>query len=807
MPSLPHGLELRVIALALTCAALLSACGGGGDGGGGSPPAPTPPPSGTFTIGATSATFTTLQGDTPPQKTITMTVTGTSGVAGVGAAFPASQGVPNWLLVGITGTMPNFTVTLNIIGAPTPGHYTATLLLGTGNANGTVLQSKEVAVTLDVAAPIGLSSSPQVATSFIFGHATASGQIQVNVAATGASWRVLSNVPWIAVPAGTLAGSQNLNLTIDASTLAIGTHNGRVTVENTAFPTNTVTVDLTANVVAPTLTVTTTDIVLGGADGLSATPQPFTATLNTGAASYPWAVVLTENQQLGWLSSAAPTGTVSGTQNASVNLSFDRTKVTPGVYTGTARFDVNVKGVNFSASAPVTLNVESHRLYPEYDGIALSSFPTRSRLTRAIKVLSSRDRANVPWTATDDQPWLTVTPSGVTGGTLTLTADPNLVPSMNESHIAMVTLASTDPTIERTEKVRVGIWVGSSDPLVHTTTPALPGQGSRALVVNPVEPFVYTVSFSGTLPFDSDAIRVFNAYTGAQVGAAIDLPGTEISSLGVSSDGRLLFALDHTSETVFVINAATGAPITTYDSSFSTGAPHGFLSVRPNGHPVIWTPAGDVFDSETHERIAMTVDGTVATATNFPALRSASVDSKRVIAANPSGSRSVWIIDQYFTVLGGKKLEFERVYFTPNDPLSHAPWDLALTSSGERVFINNDALTDLGGAYSVGDTALTALPNFPVGPVTRDIQAIESTWDGRVFYSVNIFDPGSTDANVFIFDNLGNPGGSFRSGPHDGARARAQFGFTGDLLRVISTQTIIPLTTPAEHILTFDEVP
>jgi hypothetical protein len=804
MPSLPHGLELRVIALALTCVALLSACGGGGDGGGGNTPAPTP--SGSFTIGATSATFSTLQGDIPAQKTITMTVTGTSGVAGVGAAFPAAQGVPNWLLVGITGTMPNFTVTLNIIGAPAPGHYTATLLLGTGNAGGAVLQSKEVAVTLDVAAPIGLSSSQQVATSFIFGHATATGQVQVNVAATGASWRVLSNVPWIAVPAGTLNGSQNLNLTIDASTLAIGTHNGRVTVENTAFPTNTVNVDLTANVVAPTLTVTTTDIVLGGADGLSATPQPFTATLNTGAASYPWAVVLTENQQLGWLNSAAPTGTVSGTQNASVNLSFDRTKVTPGVYTGTARFDVNIKGVNFSASAPVTLNVESHRLYPEYDGVALSSFPSRSRLTRAIKVLSSRDRANVPWTATDDQPWLTVTPSGVTGDTLTLTADPNLVPSTNQSHIAIVTLASTDPTIERTEKVRVGIWVGSSDPVVHLTTPALPGEGSRALVVNPVEPLVYTVP-STPLPFDSNTIHVYNAYTGAEVGAPIVLPGTEIESLGVSSDGRLLFALDHTSETVFVRNAATGAPITTYDSSFSTGAPHGFLSVRPNGHPVILTPAGEAFDTETHERIAMTVDGQIATAANFPAMRSASVDGKRVIAANPSGSRSVWIIDQYFTVLGGKKLEFERVYFTPNDPTSHAPWDLALTSDGERVFINNNALSDLGGAYSVGDTELLALPNFAVGPVTRDIQAIESTWDGRVFYSVQIFDPGSTENNVFMFDNQGNPVGSMRSGPHEGGSPRAQFGLTGDLLRVISTQTIITMTPPFDHILTFDDVP
>jgi hypothetical protein len=748
-----------------------------------------------------------VQSNPAAEQTINLTVTAPTAVAGVGAAFPASQGVPTWLNVSISGTMPNFVVHVQPNSLPAPGHYTATLLVGTGDSGGNVLQSKSIAVTLDVATPIMAFSQQQLPLQFIFGHATSTMPFAISVTAdTNATWSVTSSVPWITPPAnGT--GTQNVNATVDVGALAVGTYNGQVFVKNTQFPTDSRTIDVMVTVSAPTLTVTTPDIVLGGADGLSAAPQPFTATLNTGASAYPFTVVLTENQALGWLKTSAPTGTVSETQNAAVNLSFDRTKVTPGVYTGTARFDVNVKGVVFTASAPVTLNVESHRLYAEYDGVALSKFPSRARLTRTMRVLSSRDRTNVPWTATSDQPWLAVTASGVSGGDLTLTADPQLVPSQDQSHIALVTLASTDPTIERTETIRVSMWVGSSDPVAHLTTPNLPGQGVRALAVNPVEPLAYSVSFSGTLPFESDKIRIHNVYTGV-ASTPIDLPNTEIWCIGVSSDGRLLFAYDHNSHNVFVMNAVTGAAITTYPSSDPNGAPHGFLSVRPNGFPMIWTPAGDVFDIETQQRFAMTMNGNPVTITFAPVMRAATSDGKRVIAGDPNFS-NLSIIDQHVTVLGGKKLQLTGVYSSNPPPGSIAPWDLALGASGHRVFVNDDAFA--GKAYQVESAALTALQSFPVaqGSIVG-ILAIESSWDGRVFYLsswVATAQPATTD-NVYVFDELGNSLGSIRFGSNQGGTTRANFGLSGDLLRMVSTEGVPNgLNSPIEHVITFDDVP
>src|SRR5688572_12050745 len=92
----------------LLVVAFVSACGGGGgDGGGGNG-------DGAFTLGASSATFATLAGNLPPQQEFAFTVTSPANVAGVGAAFPASEGVPPWLDVSISGSMPNFMVRLQV---------------------------------------------------------------------------------------------------------------------------------------------------------------------------------------------------------------------------------------------------------------------------------------------------------------------------------------------------------------------------------------------------------------------------------------------------------------------------------------------------------------------------------------------------------------------------------------------------------------------------------------------------------------------------------------------------------------------
>lgn len=224
-------INVRAFVIACVCV-LLQACGGGG--GGGTPNNPGGNSgNGSFTLSASSASFRILAmpGQAFPDQTINMTVTNTRNVAGVGAAFPAGQGVPTWFNVVITGTMPNFQVRLTPNSFTPAGHYTATLLLGTGDANGTVLSSREVPVTMDVIAPVSVANAPFSA-NFIFGADVSGATFSRNVQANQGTWTVTADVPWLAVPAGTQSGSATLSPVISGSGLGIGTHVGHVRVQN-----------------------------------------------------------------------------------------------------------------------------------------------------------------------------------------------------------------------------------------------------------------------------------------------------------------------------------------------------------------------------------------------------------------------------------------------------------------------------------------------------------------------------------------------------------------------------------------------
>lgn len=693
----------------------------------------------------------------------------------MGAAFPVSEGVPNWLSVSILGAMPNFTVHLQLTQAAAVGHFTATLLLGTADANGNVLKSTSVPVTYDVVPPIFHRGQPTASFDFVLGHSAATKSLSVDVLAPGAQWTVTSSVPWITVPSGSQQDSQVAALTVDSSTLGVGTHAGTVTLENVGFAVQRFTIDVTARVSVPSFTVTTPAVLIGGADGLDPTPQPFSATLDTGANTYPWTVSLSDSQTLGWLTASAVAGTAGGQQNASVSLAFDRSKVTAGTYTGMARFDAVVKGVTVSASAPVTLKLESQRLFPEYEGVALSSFPSRNALSRSINVTSSSGRAGVPWTAVSDQPWLSVTQSGVTGDTLTLTADSALV-AKDVQHVAVVTLTSTDSSIERSEHVRVGLWVGSTDPTNVLSDP-IP-LSSAWLAVNPVEALAYAVRYG-------DSIYVYNVYTGALVdtfsAAGLDSAG----AVGVSGDGRLLFAGDTGTGRTFVLDAATGAFVSSYSSTpvfdFARG---GFVYARPNGHPILITAAGDFYDLEDHAR--------AAPFTLSSGQRAASNDGRWVVT---SYAGQVALYEQQFHRIAEPPFTFSNIYGTAV-PLNDR--DLAVTPSGERVFVTTPTGVKV---FQRNPTILTPLTDAP----TPFPEALEAAWNGRVYVGLGL-SGNEPDDNLLVFDDAGNSLGSAKSGPNNGSRFIGQLAFSGDLTRVVSAHVhpaANPSDSPTHYVVSF----
>jgi len=192
----------------------------------------------------------------------------------------------------------------------------------------------------------------------------------------------------------------------------------------------------------------------------------------------------------------ATTGTASAS-TGSITLNAERTGVMGGTYAGSVTFSATVNGDHPTATLPVTLNLEAHRLLASDTGVAFATTIFLENITRTLTV---RDNLglNAAWTATSDQPWLTATPSVTAPGNLTLFANAtSLAP--NQVFYATVTLTSTDPTVEGPERIRIGFWTQST-PLVATVsfdaTTAV-----KELVTDPIRP-----EFLSTTRIRSEAV-------------------------------------------------------------------------------------------------------------------------------------------------------------------------------------------------------------------------------------------------------------------------------------------------------------
>ncbi|HEV7716913.1 MAG TPA: hypothetical protein VGO53_15045 [Steroidobacteraceae bacterium] len=771
----------------LVLVALASACGGGGGGdsggggGGGGSSGGTP---GTFTINKTSAAFSGVQFQSPSSQDIAFTLTGTN-VAQVGAAFNAGQEV-SWLGVSISGNAPNFIFTLNIIDTTlAPGHYSATLQVGTADAQNNILQSKSVTVTYDVRTLIGLTSSLGSA-SFVYGGSVTSAPLSLSIDAPGKSWTLSANgTPWLlGLPSGTQTGSATLPLTIDATALIPGSTSAFISLQNTADSADFRNLVFTVTVAPPTPVISVNPVVLGGTDGLAAAKQAIDVAIDTGTNQYPWTLTLTDTGSAGWLTSTAGTGSLGGTQHASFDLGVDRTKVVPGRYSGNAKFAVTVKGSVFSVDVPVLLNWQSHRLFTPYDGIALAKTPSAAAtlLTRTLPISSSRGRAGVAWTATSSAAWLHVTtPSGTTGGAsnLTLTADPNdgsvQVDAVN---VATVTLASSDPTIERNETIRVGFWVSATAPAVHQDV-ALPN-GAVALAANPVEPYAYVAS-------DDGSIRSYNIYTGSLVQTWTPSSPLTLDAMVTSSDGKLLFATDPASRETIEFDAATLTRTSTpayqnvNNQSTSSVGQNSMVYARPNGHPVLWSPFGETFDLEAKGPLQLLLMGSPQFPGTQEERRAASADGAWLFSTSTiSQDSSVDRFSQTFTVLGQRGMEFVRG--NSGFGAGGSARDMCVAASGDRV-------ASLGGVklWSVSVDPTVQMMEIPGAlTVPSDPNTLACGWDNRIY--VGLSTANDPQPNLYIFDADGAQIGTPQSnGPTTSIRTIRQLRLSGDARRAIST--------------------
>ena len=698
------------------CAMLgvLSACGGGG-GSGGSGSGGTPV-SGAFTISATSATFSARQNAAnPSSQSLAITITGPN-AAYAGAAYTSGQTPPSWLAFSMNGSGTTYNLVLSVTSTGlAPGQYTTTFEVGTTDSAGNVLQYQPVTVTYNVLVAVAISTQPYSGT-FMYGGSKTTDAVSVAVAAAGLQWQSTSDSPWLTVPSGTQSGTENVQATVNVANLSPGTYQGHVTVTDATDSTNSATLAFSVTVQAPTLTVTQTSVLLGGTDGLStAAPQNIAFSVSTDTAAHPFAITFETDSGGSWLTANATAGTVNSA-GAVIQVSGNRTGLVGGTYTGRVEIAATVGSLVLTGEVPVTFNIEANRIVVGASGVGFSSSPAGSVLTREVTVFSTIGRTDVPWQARSDQSWLTVTPSGVTGGAMTVTASPSGL-STNTTHFATVTVSSSDTSVENTQTIRVGLYVSSTAP---TTLSQSAGVGF--VTASPVEPIAF-VSNAGP------DVTAYNFYTGA-VDRTFTGVVAQAGPMTMSGDGQDLFVYDETNEQVVELDATTGSVINRYASNLYLSSGGALAYVRPEGYPMLVTPSSQVYD--------------LGSGTEYDNGTLYSVSSAVSLAASPDNSKLVTdggtVFSLFRSALNGGQFNVGLLFNTGT--AEGRAGQSCISADGQTVY------TASGAPYDFPGTNISTHLGTQVLPGEAYPGAVVCVWNGLVVGGADAYyDP--TDVYVY----------------------------------------------------------
>ena len=274
-----------------------------------------------------------------------------------------------------------------------------------------------------------------------------------------------------------------------------------------------------------------------------------------------------------WIHVDPASGTVPTTPT--IEVSVDPTGLSTGTHTGS----VALSGGGKNVQVPVSLEVvNAHRFIVSEDGVAFSSVPDFSRLTRTIRV-TDVSGAGAPWLAASDQPWLAVTPTGTAGGDLVLTADPTGL-ATDALYEANVIVASADGAVENVETVRIGLWVGGTAPVTQIIDLSL-----VEVAADPVRPLVYVHGGGGT-------IGIYNVYTGASEGSITGLPSS-LGGMAVASDGSTLWVADRTAYQVVPVRLSDRTVGTPWSLATLNTYPR-LAYARTDGFPLLVATDGAV---------------------------------------------------------------------------------------------------------------------------------------------------------------------------------------------------------------------
>ncbi|MGD9216224.1 MAG: BACON domain-containing carbohydrate-binding protein [Desulfobacteraceae bacterium] len=634
------------------------------------------------------------------------------------------------------------------------GIHTATVTITDG------VDTFDVDVTLELETPVFQLGATSLTFNGVNGAEIAPQPLTVALNNGGSvAWTAVSSDTWLVLDKSSGTTPDVVTVSVDpaAASLSSGSYSGTITIEGSYYgdPLSAV-IPVQFYLNTPSISINPGNILLGGDDGIDLNPQSLLQfSLPTGANAYPWTATLNTNSGGFWLLADTTSGTVSSSP-VDINLSIDRSLLSGGVYDGSVTLRAAVNGDTVTTDVPVTLNVEHHHLFVADNGVAFTSTPTLSKLSHNVEVQDSYGLTTTAWSATSNQSWLTVTNSGFTGDDLTITVDPT---DMDEdtAHFATVTIRSSAGTIENTETVRVGFWIGSTA-VSDTTSVAVQYQ---ELISDPIRPYAYVHNMG------SD-ISVYNIYTGGVV-TTISNVAQQLGPMVTSSDGSYLYAADLDSYQIVVLNLDSLTVEDTWALASSPTNMH-LAYTRPGNYPVVLASDGKAYDAN---------DGTLFNA-DFIAnsLIAASLDGTTLFVREPGVTYQS--LNRYTTAYSA--LEEDGLIIQQTATLSEYGdgRDLAVSADGLRVYTASPSPYNFrqynGDTLSLDQTLVASFypNNAEVGPNGLFYGAISSWY-------------GPTD--VWIYDDAGdNLKEHYLSGYADEILDR-QLAVSGDGLRIMVLTT------------------
>ncbi|MFM2058146.1 MAG: hypothetical protein RLY71_2531 [Pseudomonadota bacterium] len=524
------------------------------------------------------------------------------------------------------------------------------------------------------------------------------------------AWSASSSRDWLIVsPLSGTATPTTLAIRPDPSVgaLASGQYGADITLRASGVTDKVVATQLT--LLPPTLEANQSAITLGGLRGRDlGTGTQLTLALNTGTRTWPYSL----GTLPAWLQAGASSGQV-GAAGTVVDLQPRLAGVTPGSATATVNVTATVNGDIANLPLTVNLNADQRKLLPSEWAVGLTSSPVGTVLSRTLTVTDNFG-GNLPWTASSDAPWLSVTPSGSTGSpsNLVLSADAQLLPADTLVQ-ARVTLRSSDSAAQGTT-VRVAAWKSATGLTTVTATPLVMPAASLGprLVADPLRPQVY-VSNGGS------GIEVYHAHTGQLIDRYTNV-GAALAEMSVAPDGSRLYALDTASASLAVVDLDNPQQRQTWALPAAVTAATPLLAVRPNGVELVLVGDGSVL-----------ADGSLVSTSGVNTF------GYGPLAASARGSAVLTVAavhDVDYSAMAGGMVFANRLGFLNYPAGGSSDRDVAVSPDGSQIYVANGAgLNDVPGRYfcarlNSGGSFVGALPGGAAYPnnveVTRDGRAI-----------------------------------------------------------------------------------